>query len=196
MKDQCSLIHSWSLAPPAPAGRHTANQRPAPVGAPVDADGRRRVITTVFLLMGLLLIACSAAVDAGAPPTIQYGQDTCTASGMIIDEPAHAAAYRTASGEVRLFDSVGAMVRYHREHREAVTAFFVHDYQTASWLRAESAHYVLSGGLRTPMGIGVVALGSEEAARAVAGQVAGRTVAWPFLIDQAVLPEGKPHGHA
>ena len=116
--------------------------------------------------LGLLLAACAAASDEPQPPEMAYGQDLCAACGMLIDQPQLAAATLGTDGEVRKFDEIGDMLQYHAEHPTAqVRAWFVHDYGTEAWVRAEDAHFVLSTGAHTPMGHGMVAFAaSEEAA--------------------------------
>jgi copper chaperone NosL len=104
---------------------------------------------------------------------------------MMIDDPAYAAAYRTAGGQARLFDDVTHMVLYGREHHETATVSFVHDYKTRAWLQAENASYVDSPRLRSPMGNGVVAMATEASARALAEQTGGRVLAFPDVLEQA-----------
>jgi copper chaperone NosL len=150
---------------------------------------RRRVLIALGgLLAGGALAGCGAG-DPTAPPSIRYGEDVCAHCGMIISEEGHAAAYRTSDGRVRLFDSVGEMVRYHRQHHEPVTGFFVHDVETHAWLAAPSAYYVLSPALRTPMAGGVVALQSEAAAQRLAERYISQPLTWPELLERATLPE-------
>lgn len=103
---------------------------------------------------------------------------------MIISEPVYAAAYRTSGGEVRLFDDIGDILQYHRDRSESVAQFWVHDYGSREWLRAERAFYVQSSGLRTPMGHGIAALGSEVDAQLLAARLDG--VVKTF--DEVALP--------
>jgi copper chaperone NosL len=151
---------------------------------------RRLLLMTLTAgIGGLMLSGCGAGGGPDAPPSIRYGEDIDVSCGMIISEAAHAAAYRTIDGETRLFGDVGAMVKYHREQRESVANFFVHDYDTKNWLKADMAFYVVSPALRTPMDGGVVALADEVAARELARRVGGRTFGLKALLDQATLPQ-------
>jgi copper chaperone NosL len=153
---------------------------------------RRQALGGLVAMLGGLVAACGAADDPSQPPTIRYGLESCAACGMIISEPAYAAAYRTTGGEVRLFDDMGEMVRYHRRQREAVQSFFVHDFERQTWLRAEEGVYVVSHGLRTPMGTGMVALASEAEARALADRVGGRVLRWSEVELQAAPLRTQP----
>jgi copper chaperone NosL len=54
-----------------------------------------------------------------------------------------------------------------------VQTFWVHDFQTEDWIRAESATYVLGEDLYTPMAFGVVAFAERSAADQFAGEAQG-----------------------
>lgn len=155
--------------------------------APPRITRRHFLIALGITLAAAPLAACGRPTDPNAPPTIRYGEDVCVACGMIISDPAFASAYRTTSGDVRLFDDLGEMIAYHRQRREAVAVFFVHDYDARVWLRAEDAFYVSSRSLRTPMGFGVVALASEPAARALVDRVGGQALSFQDLLEHAEL---------
>jgi nitrous oxide reductase accessory protein NosL len=90
---------------------------------------------------------------------------------MIISEERYAAAYVTQDGHGHAFDDIGDMLRAHQEMQEEVTAFFVHDYEDWAWIRAETAHYVLSSHLTTPMASGLAAFGTPEEAQALAAEL-------------------------
>ena len=113
---------------------------------------------------------------------------------MIISDPAYAAAYRTASGETRLFDDLGELVLHSRQESEGTTAVFVHSYETRDWLRAEEAYFVVSSELRTPMGVGVVAVGTEAEATRLAERVKGMVTTFDELMNVVELPV--PGGHS
>jgi copper chaperone NosL len=137
----------------------------------------------IFLL--LALTACSANANAEpAPPTIHYGEDVCEFCGMIISEEGFAAAYITPDGHGHTFDDIGDMVKARREMQEEVTAFFVHDYQSKDWIRAETAHFVQSDSLTTPMLSGLAAFAWPEQADAFAAEVGGTTLTFEELLAQ------------
>ncbi len=121
----------------------------------------------LFIALVLLftsLTACQSAVDLTQPPEIRYGEDVCDQCGMIISEPRFAAAYITADGVTRRFDDIGDMIVYHLEMGEDVAVFWVHDFETADWLRADEATLAYIEDLITPMGSGLVAFADPEAA--------------------------------
>jgi len=131
----------------------------------------------------LLLAACAGAPSGELePPEIQYGFDVCQACGMLIDDPRHAAASLTLEGAAYKFDDIGDMVRFHAEHHtEQVRAWFVHDFGTEAWLRAEATWFVFGPDVDTPMGHGIAAFADEASAVALA-QAIGADV---FSFDEA-----------
>lgn len=107
-----------------------------------------------------------APAEAG-PPAIQYGRDRCDACGMIISDARFAAAARHGARASR-YDDIGCLVQ-HAGHELArgQAQGFVHDAGTEQWLDAHGAAYVRSPAIRTPMGTGVAAYATFDAAQAV-----------------------------
>ncbi len=112
------------------------------------------------LLFALLLPSCQSKSGEPQPPDILYGQDVCDECGMIISEARFAAATVVVDGPAHKFDDIAEMVIYHMDHpNENVRAWFVHDYNTEAWIRGETALYVMSDEIHSPMGGGVAAFG-------------------------------------
>ena len=124
----------------------------------------------LFLLAMLVaaLGACGGAESYDKPPEILYGQDVCSNCNMIISEENYASAYWTTNGEARRFDDMGEMLAYMQSNPEERALTWVHDVNTAEWLRAEDAWIVMNAGLMTPMGTGIIAVANEEDAQALA----------------------------
>lgn len=138
---------------------------------------------SLALLIILLLTACGAQADTDpTPPAIHYGEDICEFCGMIISDGRFAAGYLTADGQERIFDDLGGMFRFNLERQETITAFFVHDYEDTKWIRAETAHYVLSQELPTPMLSGLVACESRDKAEALAAEYKGQVLAFQDVL--------------
>lgn len=130
---------------------------------------------TLVLVLSAALWGC-APVDNGIhPPEIAYEQDVSDGCGMIISEPAYAAASVLKDGTTYKFDDVGDMLKYHFERPDKMVAeYFVHDYQTQEWLTADHAVFVQSASLVSPMGYGLAAFASREAAEAFASERVGQ----------------------
>lgn len=161
--------------------------------------------SALSLLVGLALalVACGGAANSEpTPPAIHYGEDICVLCGMIISEEGHAAAYVTQDGHGHTFDDIGDMVQAHLESQEEVLALFVHDYENEAWIRAETAHFVLSDQVTTPMASGLVALASSQKAQAVAVELQGQVLTFDDVLThyRQMAPmtmgdKGEHHSH-
>mgnify|MGYP005852889093 CR=1 FL=1 len=146
----------------------------------------------ILLLLAVLLIGCGQESGRLEPPEIRYGRDTCAQCGMIISDPRFAAAAATADGTVTLFDDIGDLLAYRKANQPAWAAIWVHDYDTQEWLRAEDAWYLLGPGVRSPMGWGIAAFASEEAARARQGELGGELLRWEELLARELTHPSSP----
>ena len=142
------------------------------------------VIASILLLLALLLTtACNSSTSAEpVPPTIHYGEDLCEFCNMIISEERFAAGYLTQEGEERIFDDMGGMFQHHLQEQEDVMAFFVHDYEERSWIRAEKAYYVISEELPTPMLFGIIACAELEKAELIASNSDGEVLTFDEVL--------------
>jgi copper chaperone NosL len=164
------------------------------------ASGRRQVadgwiLLTVYCLLLTFLAACGSAGAMDEPPEIRYGQDVCDQCGMIISEARFAASYVTTQGDVRRFESISDMLVYHQQQQEEVHIFWVHDYETEEWLRADEAFFVLSEEIITPMGPGMLATAAEATADTLATQKHGTVLSFDALMAMARTGELEVHGH-
>jgi len=139
---------------------------------------RSFVILPVLLT---LLLACSPKPEGPQPPEIIFGQEMCSACGMVIDVPRFAAATLLIDGQYLKFDDAGEMLSYHMNHPEdQVAAWFVHDYPSEKWIRGEQAIFVESPSLQTPMGSGIAAFTDRAEAEAFAVERNGKL----FTLDE------------
>lgn len=128
---------------------------------------RRAVLFGVPALA--LLAACGADPNAVRPPEIAYGRDTCDQCGMVISEGKYACALQLEDGSYRKFDDIGDLAQHQLEHPELrIRARFVHDFISEKWIAAETAAYVHSRTLATPMGHGLAAFEKKADAEAAA----------------------------
>lgn len=136
----------------------------------------------LFFLAILLLVACGSEIDFDAPPDIVYGEDVCERCSMIINEARYAAAYVTEDGQAHRFDDIGGMLAYNAELADDVVVFWVHDFDSEEWLRADEAHYV-KGDHMTPMGFGIIAFAGRDRAAAWAAEQGGMVMAFDELLN-------------
>jgi len=117
---------------------------------------RTRTVIVVVAAAAALTTACG--VKADGPPDIVVDRTPCAHCGMLISEPAYAAAYRTPQSESLVFDDIGCLLNAAtREPRATALRFWFHDAATAVWIDGTDAVFVSSRALRTPMGGGLVA---------------------------------------
>lgn len=134
------------------------------------------------LLVALLLAACAPANTGPQPPEILYGQDVCEECGMIISEARFACAALFSDGEMRKYDDIGDMLAFAAKHADlSVGAWFVHDYNSEQWMRGETAFFVLSDQIRTPMNRGIAAFKDQADAEAFAAQVGAPALTFDAL---------------
>jgi copper chaperone NosL len=139
----------------------------------------------LLILILLTLTACGSTASADpTPPTIHYGEDACEFCGMIVSDERFAAGYITRSGESHVFDDIGDLFMAYINKKDDVAAFFVHDYNNHTWLRAETAHYVSSQTLPTPMMSGLAAFGAAEQAAAIAREKNGQVLTFEEVLAQ------------
>lgn len=129
---------------------------------------------TIMLLIFVGVTGCAQTTSEIQPPEIFYGQDVCDECSMIISDARFAAATIDLNGSAHKFDDIGGMLVYHMDHPESqVRAYFVHDYNSQIWLRGETAYYVRSPQIHSPMDGGIAAFADEAAARDMAARVQG-----------------------
>lgn len=145
----------------------------------------------LLLLFAALLTACASEVDFEQPPDIVYGEDVCERCSMIINEARYAAAYVTGDGQPHLFDDIGGMLAHDHELADDVVVFWVHDFDSEQWLKAEDAHYV-KGDHITPMGFGIIAFAEPDRAQAWAAEEGGMVMSFADLVDEDLANE---HDH-
>lgn len=148
-------------------------------------------LVVIISIVMSFVTACTAPGGAIQPPTIHYGEDQCMTCGMIINDPRFATAAVVQGGDPLLFDDIGDYLAYQQAHHLAPRAVFVHDYRTREWLRAETAWYLLSPNVKTPMGWGLAAFSDESGARQLQAKVSGEILTWRDLTSRT-WPERPP----
>jgi copper chaperone NosL len=140
-----------------------------------------------LLALAVLTGACTPRAAPG-PPNIRYGRDVCAECGMVISDGRFAAAASAAGDAPVLFDDIGCLVTYRQKRRPGWTAVWVHDYETCNWLRAETAWFLLSSEVRSPMGWGLAAFGDRGRARARQADLGGEVLSWAELETRPLTP--------
>jgi copper chaperone NosL len=116
---------------------------------------------------GLLLLAGACGAFEPGPPAVFLDATACAHCRMLVSDLAFPAAFRTAQGEERVFDEIGCML----EELPQGARVWVKDFETSEWLDGESAIFLRTQSLRTPMGGGIVAFSSRERAETHEGEI-------------------------
>lgn len=102
-------------------------------------------------------------------------EDMCARCKMAISEKRYAVEFLTEDGMAYKFDDTACLVSamQDRRGRDDIAVVYVVDYSTRQWLTADSAWFVRSPELKTPMGSGIAAFGDRAAADAAAAHYQG-----------------------
>lgn len=107
------------------------------------------------MILAILLGACSPDLDA--PPDIRWDHAVCTECGMLVSDPAYAAALVEKNGKVHPFDDTGCLFKYILEQRPDLHAMWFHDSTQDRWLRESEVAF--TPGHLSPMGSGLMPVG-------------------------------------
>jgi len=135
---------------------------------------------TGFIILILTVSGC-VGEHRRRPPVIRYGRDVCDECRMIISEERFSAASFNSEGEAVRFDGIGCLIRYHVRHPLHAEKTWVHDYQSEKWVQADSAFFVSTQTVATPMGSGIVAFASQSEAARFMSDHGGTSVEWNNL---------------
>jgi copper chaperone NosL len=151
--------------------------------------------TRVLMILGLATsVACG--VRAYGPPEILVDRTACSHCGMLVSEPAYAAAYRAPGADPRAFDDIGCLLEAAQKEPDASSLRFWFQDGTSllrtsphgdplaaagrprgeNWIDGRDAVFVSSPALRTPMGGGLIAYRDRAAAREGAARHRGSVI--------------------
>lgn len=120
----------------------------------------------------LLLLAFACARDPNAPPRIQYDHEACDHCGMLISDPAFAAALTTPDAVTFSFDDPGCLFSYVVAHPAKYTHLWFSDGTT--WYNEATVAFVT--GATTPMGSGLQAVPAGTPGAISVGEASNRVV--------------------
>jgi len=137
----------------------------------------------------LLLASGCRRTQAEGPPDLRVGRDECAECGMLISEDRCACAFLIeyrGSREYAMFDDLGCMLDYEHDGRDGVRIIrgYVRDHDSRLWVQSDQAVFLFADRekLLTPMGSGVVAFSSADAAGPTREAVGGDLMGWSELV--------------
>lgn len=125
----------------------------------------------------VIFLGCKENKPSG-PASIEFGVDACDECKMIISDGVYAGQVRNVNESYSKFDDIGCLVAFMKKHRP--TNVWVADFSTGQWIKAETARFVKSAKIKTPMASGIVAF-ADEASAAKSGTSA---LGWQDLISE------------
>lgn len=142
---------------------------------------KKNVVLPLLSSMVFLLLSCGTTDSE----PIKLNKDQCEFCKMTISDGHFGAEVITKKGRVYKFDDLGCMVRYTKAgDKTEFKSYFVNDYsQDNTLINAESAIYVSSDELNSPMGGNYAAFSNEAAAKALAAKLKGTTTNWKGIIE-------------
>ncbi|MEL6810298.1 MAG: nitrous oxide reductase accessory protein NosL [Bacteroidota bacterium] len=131
----------------------------------------------LIALSALLTFAISCNLR---PKEIYYGEDSCHYCSMTIVDKQHAAQLITLKGKVYKYDAAECMIQALTEmDRESVGLTLVTDYNAPSTLiEAQTATFIVSPGISSPMRANLAALPSLEKATLLQKVKQGNLYSW------------------
>ena len=135
--------------------------------------------TYIWLLAAGLIIGCSQK-----PEPINYGEDGCHHCKMTIMDNRYGSEIVTEKGKVLKFDAIECMLNFQREnstdHQKSL--FLVTDFtDPGNLIEAESAYFLRSASLPSPMGMFLTSCSSEQAANDLKDTHQGTVYSWQNL---------------
>lgn len=146
--------------------------------------GRSALVLPLALMLG-----CAAP----APRPITIGVDGCDHCHMPVADPRFTAELLTTTGMVYRFDDIGCLAAFLAEGtvgpgkvRGAWAADFLHP---GSWIPVDSAIYLRTDSLHTPMASGLVALAADAPVDSLRQALGATRLAW------SAVQAGAESGH-
>ena len=143
-----------------------------------QVSSNKLVILFLAIVATLLVSGCGGY----KPEEIQYGIDQCDYCKMTIADQSFSSELITQKGKVLKYDSIECLAAadlVFANKSQEVHSRWVTDFgEPGQFLDANRAWIVLAERQKSPMGIGLVAVNSEESAAKLIDDVGGRIVTW------------------
>jgi copper chaperone NosL len=153
----------------------------------------RGFLLLATLLAALALTACGDEAKASDPPDMTVGESTCSRCHMIISDERFASGLTFDDEDALLFDDLGEMIMVIQTEDPHADYIWVHDYESKEWIDATDAWYVASHGIMAPMGSGLAAFETRDAAEAFAATNDGTVRDWPAMLADWEMPKEMQH---
>jgi hypothetical protein len=113
---------------------------------------------------------------------------------MIITDERFGAQRHRRDGGVQLFDDLGCLLGSSDAARLEPEAVLIRSFADTRWIRGDRAYVVRARGLASPMGHGLAAFATSQAAEAEAARHAGATLSsFPAILGSGTLSSLPAH---
>ena len=138
-----------------------------------------------FRIYFLVFVLVSVNACTVSPKPIEYGSDGCHFCSMTIVDRLHAAQIVTKKGKTYKFDAIECMINHLKTiDNDKVALFLVNDYSHPGELMdAQSATYLISEKIPSPMGEFLTAFKSMEEGKKVELENDGELYSWNELLN-------------
>jgi len=134
-------------------------------------------------------VALLAGCGPRGPRPIALGAESCGHCHMTIADPRFTAEAISTTGKITAFDDVGCLAAWLGESSAPVASTWVTSFvDRHNWLSADSAVYLRTDSLRTPMASGLIALRPGHEADSVRSVMGGSLLSWREVLST-------PHVH-
>ena len=162
-------------------------RRSARTGEQFSQSSRLHAVATNLVLGALTVLAClslGACKQAELKPLDIAENDTCFRCKSLIADKHYAAELITKDGFVRKFDDIGCMIQHAKTKigKSNILAYYVMDFPSQQWVKAEEAGFVKSDQFKTPKDGGILAFKERSKADALAAQYKMQATTFDELI--------------
>jgi copper chaperone NosL len=151
--------------------------------------GRKRSNSIAALpkkAVAAIAILCTLAACENKPAPISYGKDACDECRMTIMDPRFGAEIVTTRGRVFKFDDVHCIAKYVKagktKQEDIAQIVFVNYRNNNEFIDANTAIFVASPQLKSPMNSNAAAFRDQQSANAAALESKGRLTTWAELL--------------
>jgi copper chaperone NosL len=104
---------------------------------------------------------------------------------MAISEKRYAAQFIDNEEQVFKFDDIGCMANFIKGQKNAsnLASYFVMDFDDQEWIKADTAFYVRSSELETPMRGGIIAFKNQSKAQEAIAKYHGEMVSFKDIFN-------------
>ncbi len=130
----------------------------------------------LIALFSVFLFSCNVA-----PQPITYGTDACHFCNMTIVDRQHASQLVNSKGKAYKFDAIECMVHSLQDEfkPEEIALFLVADFnKPGEWLDANSASFLVSDQIASPMGANLSAFENQDVAQKMLEKFTGKRYSW------------------